>query len=342
MTTFVRSTVAKTRDKFLSSVLRILGQISSKLSDVAGQIQEIRQSQLQINHYQLELLEETNKRVKNTGTLVLSEKEMVAKIFSGLKISLDPRDLAVAQHLALDGIWEHRITMAWLSVVQSHDTVLDVGANFGYYGVLAAQKTDKKHSKVVMFEANPKLIPYINRTLSLNWLHEQCTTENLAIAETKKKVRLHVLKDYVGSSSLYDTKFLDTYMHNKMPLAESESVSVDATTIDEYCLAKGIKSVDLIKVDIEGYEDLAYEGMRETVKMSPNLTMFLEFTRQAYKDPEAFYNQLLNDFGNVYVIGDDGSILRPKNSDYASVIGDNDDWVMPIFSKNSKLMEISN
>jgi FkbM family methyltransferase len=285
----------------------------------------------------MEVIEEINKRVKNTGVMTISESEIVAKIFSGLKFYLDPRDIAVVPHLVLDAIWEHRITTAWLAAVKPHDVVIDVGANFGYYAALAAQLTDKKHSKVISFEANPHLIPYIEKTLAVNWLKEQSIVENLALADKPGELVLNLLEGYIGSSSVQSVEKLESYMHNKMAIEVQEKITVSAVTLDDYCKQHSIKQVDLIKMDIEGFEDKAYAGMRGIIKNSPAVTMFVEFTKDAYDKPRQYYDQMLADFGYVYVIDDDGYITKPKKPDYETVVGDADDWVMPIFSKKSDL-----
>jgi hypothetical protein len=126
-------------------------------------------------------------------------------------------------------------------------------------------------------------------------------------------------------------------MQDKMYLESVEEIKVKAVAIDDYCRERNIQQVDLIKMDIEGFEDQAYQGMRATVKASPRITLFIEFTKDSYADAEGFYNQMLEDFGNVYVIDEDGYITEPAHTDYQTIIGDADDWVMPIFSKNSKL-----
>ena len=91
-------------------------------------------------------------------------------------------------------------------------------------------------------------------------------------------------------------------------------------------------------MDIEGYEDKAYAGMRKIVKTSPNVTMIIEFTKEGYENPKEFYNQLLDDFGNVYVIFGN-RIVVPEKTDYDSMVGSTQDWVMPIFSKNKNLAQ---
>lgn len=334
MVSMVKDLAKKSRAKVFGDVHEAIRGLYDKLIAVEN---ALRETQLNINHSQAQHLEEIEKRVKNSGIIHLSDEEIIVKIFSGLKMYLPTRDHAITPHLALDGIWEHRITAAWLAVMQPQFTVLDIGANNGYYGALAAQHTDKKHSKVVLFEANPHLIPYIQRTLNVNWLNEQTTLENLAVSDRETELTLHMLRDYVGSSSVHSDEHVDRYMHGKMKVETVEAITVNAVSVDGYCKKNNIKTVDLVIMDIEGYEDTAYAGMRDTIAASPNATLFLEFTRAAYADARAFYATMLADFGHVYVLDDEGYIIKPKDAGFETVIGDADDWVMPIFSKNPNL-----
>jgi len=328
----------KVQNKLLSNVIAEIRALSDRVIEKVSNSEKVTlDTQREINHNHMVVLDELLGRTKNSGSIVLNEREMITKIFSGLKMYVDPRDIAVVPHLALDSIWEHRITAAWLNVVKPTDTVLDVGSNFGYFGALAAQNSDKKHSKIVHFEANPHLIPYIHKTLDVNWLNEQSVVENLAVGDKEGTLTLRILKDYLGSSSVLPLEHTAKYMSGKMPLETAEEVKVKAISLDDYCKKHDIKQVDLIKMDIEGFEDTAYKGMKNVVKNSPNLTFFIEFTKDSYKDPKGFYNEMLKDFGHVYVIDDEGFITKPKQTTYEAIIGDADDWVMPIFSKNAKL-----
>lgn len=272
----------------------------------------------------------------------IDQKTLLTKIFSGIKIYLDPRDLSVASHIAVDGIWEQQQTKAWLAVLKRNDTVLDIGANFGYFGLLAGQFVDRKKSKVVLFEANKALVPYINKSVSINWFNEQMRVENLAVSDKNGEVKLTVMKDFLGSSSLQSIEEVNSYMSDNIQFEVAENISVESVTVDSYCKKNNIDEVNLIKMDIEGYEEKAYAGMRGIVKKSKNITFFIEFTKDSYDNPKKFFNDMLEDFGYVYIISDNGDIKKPKASSYEDVIGEDDNWVMPIFSKNSILDKESN
>lgn len=325
-----RQAIINARNKLFSSILNKIDKIDSKVTELE-KLQ--RQSQQQASVMDTKIAEMIN----NSGIVQISGHEILVKIFNGLKMYLDTRDIAVAPHIALDGIWEPSITKAWQKLISPTSTVFDIGANFGYFGLLAAQMTDKKRSRVVFVEANPKLIPYIQKTISLNWYNEQSVIGNFAASDKLGSLRLNVLKDYIGSSSVQTVDELKGYVDEKMNLRLEESIKVEAIPIDEFCKKNSITSIDVAKMDIEGYEDIAYAGMRGMVASSPNLTLFIEFTKKAYKKPKEFYQTMLKDFGNVYLIEEDGALTRLKDNSYDSAMGDNDDWVMLVFSKRKDL-----
>lgn len=327
--------------RMTNSIKQKLGRdIAKYIEPMRARLDLIYNTQLAMaenQHNQMVAHNELHERIVNKGVLVLSESELVAKIFSGVKIYLDPRDIAVTPHLALDGIWEADITKAWLSVIERDSVVLDIGANFGYYGLLAAQITDRKNSRIIFFEANTDLIPYINKTLALNWRKEQSLVENLAIADKDGDVTLNVLEGYIGSSSLQSKKELSSYMKDKMDIEVTKQINVKATSVDNYTKKSQLRKVSLIKMDIEGYEEKAYKGMRNTVQNNDDITLFVEFTEGSYIDPKGFYEQMLTDFGHVYLIEGGGRLVRQKKTGYDAVVGKPDDWIMLVFSKRSTL-----
>jgi FkbM family methyltransferase len=307
--------------------------------DIAKQLDTLRDQVNESIRLMNELIIEERKRESkhlSGGMYRTSDREIATKIFDDSIMFLDPNDIAVAPHILLEGIWERPVTTAWIDNLTRRDLVVfDIGANFGYFGMLAAARLDRKKSKVVMFEANPNLLPYIDKTLSVNWLHENTVVEGLAVSDRKGHVELNILADYIGSSSVHSVSELDKYLSHKMQIKAQEVISVPTISIDEYCKSNGIKRIDRMKMDIEGYEDVAYAGMRNIVKASDDMMLYIEFTKDGYKDPKKFYNQMLQDFGNVNLIDPQGKLVNPENTDYDSVMGSVSDWVMLVFSKHN-------
>lgn len=305
------------REKTFSPLLEILRS------------QELRIDELRVK---VDQLSTSIKEVK-TSIIPISERLIIVKIFSDLKICLDPTDVAVVPHLALDGIWEKNMTKAWTGVLKKDQVVLDVGANFGYYGLLAAQRNFSVGQKIIFFEANPDLVPYINKTLSINGLHKNSKVENVGISEKKGTAELTILEDFIGCSSLHTAQHLSSYLEDKMPVEAHRKVKVPTISLDEYCGQNKIANVDLIKLDIEGYEEIAYKGMTGVVKSSKNLILFLEFTKESYENPRLFYSQLLKDFRYLYLINENGDLDVPASNEYDEIIGNIENFVMLILSK---------
>jgi len=331
-----KNIIRTTRDQLIAHLPEKLRDLEQRLDqklvllkhDIAHDIQLL--SKQQDNQY-IDLLH----KIENQGFIRLSDTELIAKIFTGAKMYLDPADIALVPHLLLDGDWERNITRAWMKTVKPGDVVFDIGANFGYFGMLAAQQVIRD-CDVFLFEANPSLIPYIEKTMMVNSFQQCSKVINKAVSNKRAKLTLNILKDYIGSSSLHDVDKLNEYNQNGATFELQAAVEVDAITIDAFCRDNGITAINLIKMDIEGYEDKAYQGMRGMIKQSPDVSLFVEFTAPAYEDAEQLYNQLLADFGYVYTIDDQGKIVRPKKTDYHNIIGSGA-WEMPIFSKNEHL-----
>ncbi len=322
----LKRTLLKTRDKATSHLLKRMDGVDIELVELKKGIHRLAEGQTQIGKYD------------SVGLMQLSESEIATKIFNDLIMYLDPRDIAVVPHIVFERIWEREITYAWLSVLnKSNATVIDVGANFGYYGMLAAQRLDKKKGKVVFFEPNPELLYYIHKTLSVNWLNENTVVENMGLDEKSGTTQLYLLEDYIGSSSMHSAKQLSSYLDNHMTLKEKKVFDVPTITLDEYCKTNKIKQVDFIKMDIEGYEEAAYAGMKQVVRNSPELVLFLEFTHAGYKDPEGFYAQLLEDFEYVYTIDADGSLRVPEDSSYGKLVATTEVLIFIVLSKYNLL-----
>ena len=303
---------------------------TKKLRD---EISELKYMISSLNHEVISIKHDTEMS-RSYGMYAIGENVIVAKLFSGIKLFVDPRDLAVVPHLVLDGVWEDATTKAWLRVANDKNTVLDIGANFGYFGFLASQLLIKRRSKIFLFEANPNLEPYLRKSLLANWLGQNTKIISTGISDNVGELKLNILKNLIGSSSMQSVNKLSKYLDKKMPIELSDSIKVPVTTIDRFLSENKIDNVDLIKIDIEGFEERAYRGMKNTIKNSPNLTVFLEFTKEGYENPMKLFSQIQQDFNYMYIIDEEtGDLKSVKKLSYEEVIGKKSSWVMLVASK---------
>jgi len=99
--------------------------------------------------------------------------------------------------------------------------------------------------KIYAFEANN--LNYLELNNNINSLKlENINPVNLAIGDTNKEVNIEINEE---SSKISD-----------------KGIKVLMTTIDDYINKNNIKSVDLIKMDIEGFEQKALRGAIKTIK----------------------------------------------------------------------------
>jgi len=162
---------------------------------------------------------------------------------------------------------EHSVVRLLSRLVREGDTFFDLGANLGFYSCFVAPLCGKSGA-VHAFEANPTLIPHLNRSRHLN--KEQANIHINAVALGKESGTFLPLydPDWIGCSSLYPHEWLN----------KGSKVLVPVTTIDDYVCEKGIKRIDVMKIDIEGAELDAFQGMQQAFQTCPPKVIICELT----------------------------------------------------------------
>jgi FkbM family methyltransferase len=198
-------------------------------------------------------------------------------------VALNPNDPAVSGATAF-GVYEPYETALFRETVQPGMTVVDIGANIGYYTVIAAGRAGPM-GRVIAFEPAPDNYATLQRTIHVNGF-ENVDTYAVAIADKKGTLALNLFASNGGKHSLVkdarDSKGFST------------SIQVATSSLDNFLGEHGIGHVDIIKMDIEGAESLALMGMQEALGQAS--TLFLEFTpasiTKARHDPSTVLLQL--------------------------------------------------
>ncbi len=163
--------------------------------------------------------------------------------------------------------------------IQSGDIVLDIGANIGFYATLISELVGDK-GKVHCFEPD-----------ALNFKHLQYTCgkiSNLILNHTAVGPKTEKLK-------IYTSKNLNVDHRTYEPDEYADVLEIDAVSIDDY-LSKEDQKVHLIKMDIQGFEMQAMQGMKDTLKNNQELKIISEFwpygLRKAGGSALAYYELL--------------------------------------------------
>jgi FkbM family methyltransferase len=265
--------------------------------------------------------------IKNGMTVTTGQYEALTRLFTGQKIYVDTRDISIAPHLMLDGVWEEEFTRIIRPYFKPDSVFFDVGANFGYYGLLAGTAITNQGS-IHFFEPNPLLADLISKSVSVNGLLHRASVVQKAVGSQQGQLTLNIPGTYFGSATVTnDRAVLDVIGDDKL-----QTVRVDQTSLDDYARQKKLKRVDVMKIDVEGFEEMVYDGMSHIIKTNPDLVVFLEFTSRIYKDAAGFFKKIKRDFENLYMV-DDGLYPVEKVSDLDEVT-DRDGFATIAMSNN--------
>lgn len=150
-----------------------------------------------------------------------------------------------------------------LHVVGADDTVLEIGSGIGIVGAVIAHNC--KPRAVWSFEANPNLIPVIERLYAANGLGDRISVRNTVLISAPDRpdaVPFHVRNSYLGSSLIDRGR-------------AREVVQVPTKDFAETCAALG---PTVLVMDIEGGElDLLRHA-----DLAPFRAMVVEFHPEAY------------------------------------------------------------
>lgn len=155
-------------------------------------------------------------------------------------------------------------------------TVVDVGANHGYFTVLAASLVGPA-GRVEAFEPNPAVAAALAEVLARNGLAGRVPVHRVALAEREGEAEFFVSVSPVndGLSSLLASS--DALEHGV--IRTDRSIRVPTRRFDDFAAEAGVGRVDLLKIDVEGAEALVLRGMERTLAERPPRLVVCETTR---------------------------------------------------------------
>lgn len=179
-------------------------------------------------------------------------------IIGKTKIFLDTTD---SLRLSIYGKWEEFESDLFKKYIRKGDVIIDCGAHIGYYTILAASKTG--HSgRVYAFEPAMVNFDLLKRNIEVNKYHN--------VIPINKAVADKLGRAYIFSREKTTPSYQITFKENK------RFKIVATTSLDTFFVQKE-KRVDVIKMDIEGAEMLALEGMRKIISQNEQVALFAEF-----------------------------------------------------------------
>ncbi|MGI4745204.1 MAG: FkbM family methyltransferase [Janthinobacterium lividum] len=209
------------------------------------------------------------------------DDSVLCRVLGRYKMYVDFRDYGLAPHLMMDGYWEMPVTEAIIRFVGSGMSVIDAGANHGYFTLLMADLVGGT-GHVFAAEPNPRMMSLLEKSIEINGFRSRVTSVTEALSsESGHTITLHVPQDFPQNASI-------KWNGND----QSEGHGTTTLTIDELI---GDRNVDFIKIDVEGAEEDVWKGMSSLIGRKKPLAILLEFTPNRYVDAEAFLRSIMDE-----------------------------------------------
>jgi FkbM family methyltransferase len=213
--------------------------------------------------------------------------------FGKFKIVLSKADLDISVEVQKFGWYEDEKfdTEVFTNHLKPGMTVVDLGANIGFYSLLARSIVGE-NGRVFSFEPFSGNISLLRESIKQNGFSNIIPIET-AVSDKSGTTTLHLSPDYCSEHSLVDLGF--DYSEN----STVKSVQVALTSVDDY-FAKNHPNtkIDFIKMDIEGSESKALVGMKKTLEQNQKITIMTEFWPNGFRagknSPEDFLERLSN------------------------------------------------
>jgi FkbM family methyltransferase len=195
-------------------------------------------------------------------------------------------------------------------------SVVDVGANEGYYTLLTAQHLSSVgNGKVYAFEPHPVVIENLRANVNLN------PFQNIVIEQKALSSESGIVDFFVShrSSVFSSLKVVSPDLDQRL--------QVEAITLDSYFSARPDEKVGLIKMDIQGAELWALQGCASILERDHPILILEEWPYgfQVYGYSVKELKQFLKKFGYRFYIIDKGfftwSVLRPVGDDADCKLG---------------------
>ena len=202
----------------------------------------------------------------------------------GFKLSYPLDDVGTVSSILLYGDYEPVTRKVVQEILKPGMRFVDLGANIGYFTLLAAEAVGPG-GRIYAFEPIPSTCDFLTRNVNANGFGEIVEITQKAVCNSRGYVRF-----------TFDEKDSVSAKIQSVIREPTSDLDIEATSLDEFFSSLGWPDVHLVKMDIEGAELAAMEGMEELSDRNPNLKVIFEFLYQNLVErdiqPEELFHSL--------------------------------------------------
>jgi FkbM family methyltransferase len=224
-----------------------------------------------------------------------------ARTFFGSTILVDPQDMC-GRFIYYFGTWEPNLTH-WISQrLKDGDVFVDVGANVGYFSLLASTLVGSGH--VVAVEPTPRAFDMLQESM------RRSRVTNVRAVNAAAWHERSVLQMFSGANLTMSSLMSDWAARWN----DYESCDVPADRLADILTPQEMKSARIVKIDVEGAEWHVIEGMVELLESCrEDLEIMVEVTPKLLAAEQHTSDELFELFGRYgfrpYILENDYSPL---------------------------------
>lgn len=220
-------------------------------------------------------------------------------------IFINSNDYGSPMNFLSGGRYEEDNISLLMSFLDDASVFVDVGANLGFFSLRVAQRLRDGSGKVLAFEPQPHMVELLRRTLHLNGLSERVELHPFALSDRAGTALLEIPVGHRGAGHIPSA--LTERWQSKQD-GPSEGRVIELRRLDDVVAADF--RCDLIKIDVEGHELEALQGMRGVLARSPKVGVLFEKMIANYGNEQALWRHFEQLGFRLYGVGDEAT-LRP-------------------------------
>jgi FkbM family methyltransferase len=192
------------------------------------------------------------------NSVYIGNNRVLVKTIWGRQLIVHSDDLSLSSDLILNGSFDINLTNYLLKNLKPGQTFFDIGANLGYFTVLAAQIVGR-NGRVISYEPNPGMYRLLQDNIGMNWMGEIITAISKAAYHREDSLTFKVYDKFHDCSSLYDRgeKWFNDYHENY------KEITIEAEPLDRHF--DSIDRIHLVKIDVEGAEHDVFKGFERFI-----------------------------------------------------------------------------
>ena len=198
--------------------------------------------------------------------------------FHGGKIYLNLKESHMMRNRAL-GVYEFWKTRLFFDIVKEGMTIIDVGANKGYYSLIFAKLMNDR-GRILSFEPDINNCFWFNKSIQAN-KYKSIKLYQCALSDNNGEAIF-----YLGEKSGWGSLFSSSDASRKQP------VVVNTKKLDNVVQEEGISSIDIIKIDVQGADLLVLKGARKTLAANPKLKIAMDVDVKGEEERQQLFDLL--------------------------------------------------